>query len=117
MIARLRRLIAARRDRWESLCHQCGACCYRKEWHGASLRVNWSSPCQYLDTASRRCTVYERRFRVCPDCRRMTLLHAMFTSWLPAGCGYVRAYRKWPTPTVHDPRPAVVGTEAEQPRI
>jgi uncharacterized cysteine cluster protein YcgN (CxxCxxCC family) len=117
MIVRLRKLIQARREWWESLCRQCGACCYRKEWHGASLRVNWNSPCQYLDTARRRCTVYERRFQVCPDCRRMTLAHALFTSWLPAGCGYVRAFRRWPVPTVHDPRPGDVEPESGRVRV
>ncbi len=29
----------------------------------------------------------------CPECRRMTLRHALFTQWLPESCGYVRRYR------------------------
>lgn len=95
----------------------CGACCYRKEWRGGALVVNWNSPCQFLDTTSRRCTVYERRFRACPDCRRMTLVHALFTSWLPDSCGYVRALRRWPVPTVHDPRPAAPASDAPSPRV
>jgi hypothetical protein len=114
MIGRIAEWLAARRLRaaqwtareWESLCRQCGACCYRKEWRGAVLVVNWDAPCRFLDTASMRCTVYERRFRACPDCRRMTLGHALFTSWLPDSCGYVRAFRRRPRPAVHDPRPA-----------
>jgi uncharacterized protein len=117
VIARLRERFAARRKRWESLCRQCGACCYRKEWRGSSLVVNWDAPCRFLDTASRRCTIYEQRFQACPDCRRMTLGHALFTSWLPAGCGYVRAFRRWPAPTVHDPRPGAAATDARGQRV
>jgi hypothetical protein len=104
MSVRLSERLADRRRRWEALCRQCGACCYRKEWRGAALVVNWDAPCRFLDPASRRCSVYARRFRECPDCRRMTLGHALFTSWLPDGCGYVRAFRRWPGTTVRDPR-------------
>ena len=112
MIARLRARLAEHRHRWESLCRQCGACCYRKEWRGARLVVNWDAPCRYLDAAGRRCTVYERRFRMCPDCRRMTLYHALFTSWLPETCGYVNVFRRRPGTTVRDPRTSPAGPHA-----
>jgi len=56
VIARLRERLAGRRLRWESLCRQCGACCYRKEWHGAALVILWDAPCRFLDTESMRCT-------------------------------------------------------------
>lgn len=117
MIGRIAERLAERRLRWESLCRQCGACCYRKEWRGAALVVRWDAPCRFLDTASMRCTVYERRFRACPDCRRMTLGHAFFTSWLPDSCGYVRAFRRWPRPAVHDPRPVDAALRAPPPRV
>jgi uncharacterized cysteine cluster protein YcgN (CxxCxxCC family) len=117
VIRRLRARLAARRQWWESLCRQCGACCYRKEWRGAALVVNWDAPCQFLDTANRRCTVYEQRFRVCSDCRRMTLAHAMFTTWLPDTCGYVRAFRPWRGATVRDPRPHRSAPDAERARL
>jgi uncharacterized cysteine cluster protein YcgN (CxxCxxCC family) len=117
VIAWLRERLAERRQRWESLCRQCGACCYRKEWRGAALVVNWNAPCRFLDAASRRCTVYERRFQACPDCRQMTLGHALFTTWLPDGCGYVRAFRRWPAATVRDPRPANAAPQTGLPRV
>lgn len=90
-IARL--LADLRPDRWEALCRGCGLCCYEKDRHGGSVTTNWRAPCRYLEVSTRRCTVYGERFRVCPECRRMTLLHALFTPWLPASCGYVRRFR------------------------
>lgn len=94
MIGRFLAALVGRRRRWEALCRQCGACCYRKEWRGGAWVVNRSDPCGFLDPATRRCAVYEQRFRACPDCKRMTLYHALFTPWLPDDCGYVRAFRR-----------------------
>jgi hypothetical protein len=93
ILARLRRSLADRRARWDSLCRRCGQCCYEKEIRGFSVVTNHGKPCPHLDTASRLCTVYESRFQVCARCRRMTLRHALFVRWLPEDCGYVRHYR------------------------
>jgi hypothetical protein len=92
MIARLRRAASARRARWEALCGRCGRCCYEKEIRGFSVVANYRRPCLHLDTATRLCTVYENRLAVCPQCRRMTLRHALFVRWLPDGCGYVQRF-------------------------
>jgi uncharacterized protein len=79
--------------RWESHCRRCGLCCYEKERRGRSVVTDYHRPCVHLDVSSRLCTVYENRFAICPQCRPMTLLHAMFVKWLPSSCGYVRRYR------------------------
>jgi uncharacterized protein len=93
MIARLRRAAAGRRARWEALCLRCGKCCYEKEIKGFSTVTNYRRPCLHLDTSTRLCTVYKDRLAVCPQCRRMTLRHALFVRWLPDGCGYVQRFR------------------------
>jgi uncharacterized protein len=93
MFARLRRLRSERRARWESLCRRCGMCCYEKDITGFKVVTNYRRPCAHLDISTRLCTVYEKRFAVCPQCRGMTLRHAMFVRWLPESCGYVRRYR------------------------
>ena len=93
MIARLRRAASERRARWEALCRRCGRCCYEKEIRGFSVVTNHRRPCLNLDTATRLCTVYENRLAVCPQCRPMTLRHALFVRWLPDGCGYVQRFR------------------------
>jgi uncharacterized protein len=84
-----------RRDRWEAICSGCGQCCYEKDRHRGRVVTNWRAPCRYLELSTRRCSVYEKRFRVCAQCRRMTIFHALFTPWLPPTCGYVRRFRPW----------------------
>ena len=91
--AKLREARMRRKARWEALCRRCGLCCYEKEYRGMTVVTNFSRPCRHLDTASRLCTVYESRFETCAQCRKMTILHAMFVHWLPPACGYVRRYR------------------------
>ena len=93
IVARVRRSIAKRRAAWEALCRRCGRCCYEKEIHGLAAVTNSHRPCRYLDTARRTCTVYVNRFETCPQCRKMTLRHALFVRWLPVSCGYVQHYR------------------------
>jgi hypothetical protein len=93
IIARVRRTIAERRSTWEALCRRCGRCCYEKEIQGLITITNYDRPCRHLDTSSRTCTVYENRLETCPQCRKMTLWHALFVRWLPESCGYVRRYR------------------------
>jgi uncharacterized protein len=99
MIARLRRAASERRARWEALCRRCGTCCYEKDIKGFSVVTNYQRPCVHLDTASRLCTEYENRLAVCPQCRKMTLRHALFVRWLPDGCGYVQRFRLRPAKT------------------
>ena len=93
MLEGYRRALLARRERWEGLCKRCGLCCYEKEVRGLSVVTNYIRPCLHLDTATKQCTVYERRFDVCSQCRRMTLRHALFVRWLPESCGYVQRFR------------------------
>ena len=80
---------------WEELCRRCGQCCYEKERTPRGVVTLRDQPCEFLDPATRLCRVYADRFRLCPRCRRMTLPKALFLSYLPAGCGYVRAFRIW----------------------
>ena len=81
--------------RWEALCRKCGICCYEKRWTRDGYLVDMSAPCPYLHRTSKVCTVYPNRFRVCPQCRKMTIFHALFTSYLPLSCGYVERFRIW----------------------
>jgi uncharacterized cysteine cluster protein YcgN (CxxCxxCC family) len=94
MLVRIRRAMRGRRERWDAICDRCGLCCYQKQIRRGAVITDWRSPCRFLDESTRLCTVYEDRFAACPDCRRMTLTHAFFTSWLPENCAYVRRYRR-----------------------
>lgn len=81
---------------WEDLCHGCGACCYEKEeGEDGVVYIDFHRPCPYLDEVTKRCTVYEKRFKVCKECSRLGARHALFASWLPPDCGYVKKFRSW----------------------
>ena len=94
LLRRLKQRIVRRRQWWEGLCHRCGLCCYEKEIRGGRVYVRMDSPCRYLDPLTRLCTVYENRFHVCGECRKMRYVNARFSRWLPESCGYVRHYRR-----------------------
>jgi uncharacterized protein len=93
ILARLREARAARRGRWEALCRRCGLCCYEKDIRGGRVVTNHNRPCVHLNTRTHACSIYENRFRICGQCRRMTLFHALFVRWLPESCGYVQRFR------------------------
>jgi uncharacterized cysteine cluster protein YcgN (CxxCxxCC family) len=84
---------ADRSARWESLCLRCGRCCYEKDLRAGGYVTNERRPCAYLDTRTRQCTVYATRFQECAQCRKMTVIHALFMRWLPDSCGYVQHFR------------------------
>jgi len=93
---------------WDSICRRCGLCCFEKHHTfrkspggktvpSASDRfyIDLDEPCAFLDTKSRLCSVYENRFKVCRDCGRLTVFHALFAGYLPRDCAYVEKFQKW----------------------
>jgi len=58
------------------------------------MTIDMSHPCPYLVVETGLCMVYDNRFKVCSNCRKVTLFRAMFSSLLPAECAYVQRYRK-----------------------
>ena len=87
--------IEKRKQQWEAICRRCGLCCYERRVGFRGLAVNYNAPCRYLDTQTGLCTVYEDRFRACPECRKLNLFTALFDPSLPDSCGYVQTFRKW----------------------
>ena len=78
---------------WESLCHECGLCCYERARVAGGVLIDLSRPCPYLDTRTQRCSVYDRRFQTTALCSKVTLFHAKFGSRMPLTCGYVQHCR------------------------
>lgn len=81
---------------WESLCRQCGLCCFEKIEDDAGTIFYTSVPCRYLDVVSRRCRIYERRFEINPDCIKLTEELVRELSWLHDSCGYRKYLRRRP---------------------
>jgi len=74
--------------RWDSLCKQCGRCCYEKLEDGRGKIIYTRTPCEYLDVDSRRCTIFEQRFSINPSCIKLTPYLVTTLHWLPHDCGY-----------------------------
>ena len=88
-------LSAWRDGSWDDVCDRCGLCCYEREvGEDGSVAVDLSAPCEFLDAETNLCRVYERRFELCPRCRRVTPATALFANHLPSSCAYLRAFRR-----------------------
>ncbi len=78
-------------DEWESLCDQCGICCLQKVEDadtGGIKTIGLS--CEFLDTETCRCLVYDDRRVVNPDCIVLTPDSIAQKKWLPDTCAYRR---------------------------
>jgi uncharacterized cysteine cluster protein YcgN (CxxCxxCC family) len=74
---------------WDNLCRQCGRCCFEK-YEDARGKITYTQiPCRYLDVVSRRCKIFEQRFRINPSCVKLTPELVLKLAWLPRDCGYL----------------------------
>lgn len=75
-------------SQWDSLCNQCGLCCFEKLEDSRGKIIYTQTACRYLDVITRRCKVFERRFEINPNCVKLTAELVPQLHWLPASCGY-----------------------------
>lgn len=82
-------LIEMSRPEWESLCDGCGRCCLQKLENQKTGKVyyTWVS-CYLLDTQTCRCTDYELRTVLVPDCQILKPNNIKKFKWLPSTCAY-----------------------------
>jgi len=77
-------------QQWESLCRNCGKCCFDKVVNGnGALVINYDKPCEYLNYIGKKssCSIYDTRFNTCKQCN--TVPEAIQKHYLPADCPYV----------------------------
>ena len=76
-------------DEWDSLCDGCGYCCLNKLEGSEGNVVEWTNlVCSQLDCQTSRCTVYENRFEIVPDCIKLTPENVKNNKCLPPSCAY-----------------------------
>lgn len=86
-------------EEWEALCDGCGKCCYRKyiQGRGKRERLYYTSvACNLLDLNTGKCTRYAERFRLEPDCTKLTKKNLPQFGWLPTTCAYRLLYEGKP---------------------
>ena len=70
----------------EALCNHCGKCCYQKIRVGRVVYIT-PFPCEFLDTGTNLCTIYDRRHELNPTC--LSLSEGMKFNAFPSDCPYV----------------------------
>lgn len=90
------------REEWESLCDGCGRCCLIKlEDEDDGTLYTTSLVCRYLDLESCRCSRYEERSVLVPECLQVTLENVDKLSWMPQSCAYRLLAAGRPLPDWH----------------
>jgi hypothetical protein len=74
---------------WESLCDKCGRCCLHNFKDGKTGKFKFIAvSCQFLDTSTCRCLVYEARKQIAPDCIELCPDKIRQLKRLPYTCAY-----------------------------
>jgi hypothetical protein len=77
------------REEWDALCDGCGRCCLLKiedQDNGDLFYTN--VVCEFHDSEHCRCTAYQHRSSLVPDCIKVTPELARDEKWLPDTCAY-----------------------------
>jgi uncharacterized cysteine cluster protein YcgN (CxxCxxCC family) len=102
-------------SQWESLCDGCGKCCLNKVIDDETDELFFTNvACSQLDTKSCQCKDYANRFKLVPDCFKVTLDNRESFSWLPASCAYRLLDEGKQLPGWH---PLLVGSHKEMHRL
>lgn len=89
-------------EQWESLCDGCGKCCqvqFLDEEEAMLMQTDVA--CPLLDTETVRCTNYQDRLKLAPDCMQITPETLDDYFWLPDSCAYKVVARGEDLPSWH----------------
>lgn len=76
-------------EQWESLCDGCGRCCLEKLEDSDTGEIAYTDvPCSLLDGETCRCSHYDQRARLMPDCVGLSVDNIETLSWMPSTCAY-----------------------------
>jgi uncharacterized protein len=77
------------RTEWEMLCDGCGRCCLKKLEDEESQELAWTRVvCRYYDEEESRCSCYDVRTRLVPECVDVSQMDIAKAKWMPGTCAY-----------------------------
>lgn len=89
-------------EEWESLCDHCGKCCLHKlEDEDTGDLAFTSVCCDLIDLDSCRCTRYQERTTLVPECLDLKQHDFAEYNWLPNTCAYRLLTDGQPLPDWH----------------
>ncbi len=89
------------REQWESLCDGCAKCCLHKLEDDESGEVFYTKVvCRYMDDNC-RCSQYQRRNELVPNCVWLRPEDVAEFHWLPSTCAYRLVAEGKPLPEWH----------------
>ena len=87
---------------WESLCDGCGRCCLQKFQKPTTGKIYYTwVACFLLDIETCRCSQYDLRHSLVPDCLELTPAQIPKLRWLPKTCAYRLISEGRPLPDWH----------------
>ena len=88
---------------WEALCDGCGKCCLNKIEDPDTGEVALTDlACRLFDDATCRCSQYDIRKSLVPECIQMKPSNiALHSYWLPSTCAYKRLHEGKGLPNWH----------------
>jgi uncharacterized cysteine cluster protein YcgN (CxxCxxCC family) len=89
-------------QQWEALCDGCGRCCLQKLKNPTTGKVTYTwVACFLLDTETCRCSDYDLRHILVPDCLKLEPANIPKLRWLPKSCAYRRVAEGKDLPAWH----------------
>ncbi len=87
---------------WESLCDGCAKCCVHKLEVEETGDIHYTCvACRLLDVNTCRCTNYQNRHELVPDCAALSADHPEHFEWMPETCAYRLLHEGKPLPEWH----------------
>lgn len=79
--------------KWEAICDNCGKCCLMTlEDEETGDIYHTDILCRYYDLENCRCTIYEERCEIVPNCLKLTPDNVDKLPFMPKTCAYRRLF-------------------------
>lgn len=102
-----KKLCEMNHDEWESVCDRCGKCCIQKRENETLIQSDsLGSLCYLLDVEPCRCSSYEVRQELMPNCIVLSADRPDLIAQMPESCSYRLLHENKPLPDWH---PLVTG--------